>query len=78
VRVVLWVCPTPGCGNYYASSSAGELDTEWNHDAKGKPTSARAQCPDCNRRGTRVNRHRVELEDIVARALAAYERGVRS
>jgi hypothetical protein len=42
-HITIWVCKD--CGNYYASSSAGDLRTEFNKDMKGQPTFARARCP---------------------------------
>ena len=39
----VWVCDH--CGSYYASSSVGDLRTEWNTDKKGQPTFPRSQCP---------------------------------
>lgn len=44
--VVIWICPD--CGNYYASSSAGDLSTDFNKKLNsGQPTFARSKCPDC-------------------------------
>lgn len=71
MKVTVWACPTPGCGNYYASSSSGSLEQmatvvgqrgvnfesmpEENH----RP---RSTCPDCWARGERVERLPVELD----------------
>jgi hypothetical protein len=45
--VIVWVCPNTTCGNYYASSSAGDLTQLYNHNLKGEPTFPRSRCPDC-------------------------------
>jgi hypothetical protein len=59
----IWVCPTEGCGNYYGSAHAGDLDTLWNFDAKGQKTFHRSRCPDCWRRDhISVDRVRVQFE----------------
>lgn len=62
IEIVAWMCPTPGCGNYYGASDAPDLSTEWT-GARGlnfEPTPAaahtRAQCPDCKARGVEVER----------------------
>ena len=44
MNVTVWICPTEGCGNYYASSSAGDLAQAWNIDAKGQRTFPRSRC----------------------------------
>ena len=44
VKVIVWVCRE--CGNYYASSNAGDLSTLMNTDrATKKPTFPRSRCP---------------------------------
>lgn len=62
--MIVWVCPTDGCGNYYAASSAGDLAV------KVKPVSAQSgalpgsrglrsacpECPECAARGLDVDR----------------------
>jgi hypothetical protein len=65
VRVTVWTCPTPGCGNYYGSSSAGDLFESFNQDAQGRPTFPRSRCPDCRQRGLDVDRqpHTLEARD---------------
>lgn len=40
--IVVWLCPN--CGNYYASSSIGDLHEEWN-EHKGQKTFRRSRCP---------------------------------
>lgn len=44
-RVTIWICPR--CGNFYGSSSAGDLRASMNTDAKGRETFPRSRCPDC-------------------------------
>lgn len=64
--VGFYLCPTPGCGNYYGSSSMVDLSKEV---ALGRPEDhvpannpgriarhTRAECPDCRARGQRVER----------------------
>jgi hypothetical protein len=50
MRITVWICPTAGCGHYYASSTAGDLHGEFNTNSKGQPTFPRSRCPDCRRR----------------------------
>lgn len=49
IEVVLWACPTEGCGNYYGSSGTGDLSKMMNKDITQKPTFPRSICPDCHR-----------------------------
>lgn len=53
-EITIWVCPN--CGNYYASSEAGNLLRIWNMDLKDKPTFTRSRCP--NRSCAEQNIHR--------------------
>jgi hypothetical protein len=46
LTITIWVCPN-GCGNYFGSSSAGDLASQMNTDLKHNPTFTRAQCPTC-------------------------------
>jgi hypothetical protein len=55
MRVIIWTCPTPGCGNYYGSSSARNLATDFN-SARDRESFPRSRCPDCTRRGMAVER----------------------
>jgi len=57
MKIIVWICPK--CMSYYASSSVGDLRTEMNRDAKGKPTFPRSQCGHCQ-----TNRipHRVKVK----------------
>jgi hypothetical protein len=63
--VNLWVCPTPSCNAYYASSSARDLRTEMNHKSSMnngvgadpfQPTQPRSRCGECAQRGEFVER----------------------
>ena len=76
--VKVWVCPTEGCGNYFASSTSGEdLDKQitghrgmnGEHNAPDRHHT-RATCPDCWDRGNRVERvpisTRLNLSEIPA------------
>lgn len=54
VQVVLWICPTPDCGNYYGTSGTGDLSKIMNHNINMKPTYTRSICPDCHRFGRGV------------------------
>lgn len=54
--VTIWICPTEGCGNYFASSGAGDLTQAWNLDQHGKRTFKRSRCPACHVRGVDVDR----------------------
>lgn len=51
IAVVLWVCPTPGCGNYYGTSGTGDLTKILNKSITNNPTFPRSTCPDCHRFG---------------------------
>ncbi len=64
-RVVLWVCPTEGCPNYYASSSQEHLDLTKEEKlqadtarqlmvGRAPVTGHRSDCPDCRRSGRGV------------------------
>lgn len=52
-EIVVWVCPTSDCGNYYAASSAGDLaskltgDRGINWETWPERAHPRSQCPDC-------------------------------
>jgi hypothetical protein len=65
VNVTLWMCPTEGCGNYFASSHAGDLTEAWNLDQYGRRTFKRSRCPDCHVRGVDVDRVPVQLRPKV-------------
>ena len=42
--VTIWICRE--CGNYYASSNAGNLADKWNKDRRtGQRTFPRSRCP---------------------------------
>lgn len=68
VVVSLYVCPTPGCGNFYGSKSMPDLaaakveppvdnKAAWLESHPGDPVKfMRAECPDCRQRGHRVER----------------------
>jgi hypothetical protein len=58
MNATVWMCPTPGCGNYFASSTAGDLTQAWNLDQYGKRTFLRSRCPDC------FNRDRTEVQRV--------------
>jgi hypothetical protein len=55
VQCQVWVCPTPGCGNYFASSASGDL-SKWNTDAYGNNRFLRSRCPVCATHGMEVHR----------------------
>lgn len=65
MRLCVWVCPNPGCGNYYGASGAGDLSKRLNQDAKGNPTFARSICPDCREHGHMVERIPLSIEVTV-------------
>ena len=84
LNVRLWVCPTEGCGDYYASSSTANLDLgeqlnyqgDLLHDRNHRPrypivTGNRGQCPDCKGRGKLVQRVAVDLNIELPVAVAA-------
>lgn len=75
--VKIFVCPTDGCGNYFASSSQ-ETRMQTVVGQKGvnfepRPASMhhkRQECPDCRSRGKRVERVEMTLNvDPVAVAV---------
>lgn len=56
-KVEVWVCP--GCGNYYGSTAADDLDEAMTYNIKGQPSHLRSRCPDCGQ--TRL-RHQFSVE----------------
>ena len=42
MMITVWVCKN--CGNYFASSNAGDLSEKWN-ESHGEPTFKRSRCP---------------------------------
>lgn len=44
--VTVWLCPN--CGDYFGSSSAGDLSAEWNTSKNGTPLFPRNRCPACH------------------------------
>lgn len=71
--IEVWVCPTPGCGDYYGAAGAGDLSQSRNlvsdmkHTVKSDPfahpevVSTRATCQACRARGVDVERQRVVI-----------------
>lgn len=43
--IVVWICAN--CGNYYGSSSAGNLSEQINKDKQGNFLFSRSRCPTC-------------------------------
>ena len=71
LKVAVYVCPTPGCGNYYGASTMGDLGKQFTgpkvEDRAGLARATgsemrhtRAECPDCRQRGLAVERKLVE------------------
>lgn len=69
----LYICPTPGCGNYFGSSSMPNLATSQNHAhapwsasnaGEYRAVGTRDECPDCKAQGRTVRR---ELREVVVR-----------
>jgi hypothetical protein len=71
--VTVWICPTPGCFDYYGASSAGNLFKERTYpraenvgafrDMHGRDyVCTRATCPSCRQRGLSVERVPVSIE----------------
>jgi hypothetical protein len=53
-RIVVFICPTPGCGNHYAAPSfdpddptLSEVQHRRNEDGERQETRSRIDCPDC-------------------------------
>lgn len=68
MQIVIYACPTEGCGNYYGSSSARDLTQEitgqFGQNFERRPPEmwhSRAQCPDCRAQGKQVERVPVVL-----------------
>jgi hypothetical protein len=72
--VAVYVCPTPGCPDYYGASNMPALELQMNlrsdltHTTSYDPSKAledtthnRAECPTCRIGGKKVDRIRVEL-----------------
>lgn len=78
VEVGVYVCPTPGCGNYYGSSSMTDLakakieppvdNKDSYRKAHGGDTVkfTRDECPDCRQRGKSVPRQLVKTTLVLA------------
>lgn len=65
VTVEVWVCPTVGCGHYYAAPSAGDLaqkSTSKQVDGRTVDVRVRAACPSCRLRGVHADRVRRSVE----------------
>lgn len=67
-RIHVYVCPTPGCPDYYGSGNTPKLEEEivgqYGANFEPKPKEdwhSRAQCPTCRASGKKVERVRVEL-----------------
>ena len=62
-EVIVYICPTKGCGNYFASpdfrDDRSDIRTPQEHrsqDGSKTKTHARVECPDCRARGKKVKR----------------------
>lgn len=79
-RVRFYVCPTPGCPDYFGSSSMQDLQTEWTgvkiedrhqtgisvyEDAPMGMRHPRAECPTCRLGGNHVMRLLAEAVVVV-------------
>lgn len=79
-RVRLYVCPTPGCPDYYGSTTMAILEEEWTGvkiedrhqtgisvyaDAPKGMRHPRAECPTCRKAGKHVMRLPVEAIVVV-------------
>ena len=73
MKVQIYVCPKIGCGNYFGSSSAGDLTKEFSgpktenkhalHAISGSSyRNARSDCPSCLQRGVRTTRELVTID----------------
>lgn len=75
INIEVYVCPTPGCGNYYGASGIERLPLgdeftgprmedkaahEINHGSQFR--HSRAACPDCRQRGVAVERALIRME----------------
>lgn len=60
VKVLLYICPTEGCGNYYGSSAMGNMENIQT-DSHMRATFPRKRCPDCHIRGRDVMREPVMI-----------------
>lgn len=84
VDTVIWVCPSPGCADYYAAGGSGDLTSKHTgvkvEDKHLYPASTsrvgevgmrhnRAECPSCRLRGVHVDRVPVGvLVEVAVRA----------
>lgn len=73
MQVRIYVCPIPGCGNYYGTDNMPDLhgvftgprteDIAGHAERTGsRYKHTRAECPACRLRGQRVERELVVLE----------------
>ena len=63
IQIIVFVCPTEGCGNYYASSifqpgdpALTEVQKRRDEEGVKSDTHPRVECPACRVRGINVNR----------------------
>lgn len=59
MSIVVWICPE--CGDYFGSTSAGDLSQKWNQEDvtaghKGRRTFTRDTCQSCRARGMDAKR----------------------
>lgn len=70
---ILFICPTPGCGNHYSAqsflpedASLDALQYRRNEDGTPVPTRTRRECPDCYMRdGIRVPREPFIVSTVI-------------
>lgn len=64
-QVVVYLCPTKGCGNYYGNTTFRKdrtpdidvvMERRGSESGERHKTYARTECPDCRTRGSRVKR----------------------
>lgn len=71
--ILVYVCPTPECGDYYGSANMPDLSSAWNgpkiedqgeREMKGQSryTNNRQSCPSCRERGIDVQRVLIQTQ----------------
>jgi hypothetical protein len=72
--IIVYICPTPRCGNYYAAKDfrldrTPDLDAEQERRNPGTgeitSTFTRTECPDCRQRGIRVERVPYAIASVI-------------
>jgi hypothetical protein len=85
-HIIVYVCPTDGCENYYASpefrpdrTDVSAMQFHRSQDGESVPSHTRSSCPDCRVRGKKVERVPYIVTQVVLLddAVSAYRKAQR-